>query len=500
MEVSTLSPLQDLYVKSCLTSPDPLSRLIVRFLQGELSADSAVLLEFDGFKPPSHRGALPFLEVMDRQLALWMVAFLDPSQASLADSLRSKTWEFENVVGAFKEFQLGAAYSQLVAYFSGRSACSGAPIVGKTGAAPIEASGFWKWADLPHQRYHSQLGTFWVWIAQLTGNKKLMSAALKLAEWHLNTLGHQFRPSLGLFTQEIDASFIDILTWNFLLYFSLGTLNSHARFLHVAERQLALMEELATREQVRIPVLAPLIEKWVLGHKKGPPSEGFVLDPLIHDEERALVGLRSESGHVVCTLSGGYTGLGTLLRGDLEVVTYGPQRSPYGDCASFGVLNFSSDAVVSWGQDAFSIEGTVKIPGEEMCAMSIPLPKNCGSSTLWADVKQEYREHALTIDLLLMGYEVPKNLAFVFYVKASQCLVHSSKVIHPRSLDRYEGVVRAVELVGEKGSLQLVPAQQKGTMEVIPLSGGSSFWGADFLIGFTLDPSQPNYSWKLCSR
>lgn len=503
MKVSTLSPLQSLYLKDSYGSSDPLAQYVAQYFSGNTLCCPVEFQELIESKSTANSSAIPYVDAIKNQITLWLLYSLDSNQQLLADYLRSKNTECEKLLGCAKEFQLGIAYQQLIAYFSGNQPPKGNPRQYKNGAAPLEASGYWKWAELPHQPYHSELGTLWGLLAFFTKNDRLMEAAFRLAHWQLNTLDCNFSPRVGLFTQETEASLPDILLWNYLLFLSLGTFKQDSKFLYVAQRQFEQLKDLANRMMIDLHPISPLIEKWVTINSSNTYPEQFELDRVILDPDTALVGLRQDQQVVICTMHGGYTGLGSLRSDDLEIVTYGPQHLPYGDCATFGILSpslgpiNSADLTISPTENAFSIKSYVKIAGKEVTLAPYPLFKNCGHSEVWADICQEYRNGCLSVDLLLMGYDLPDSLSFVFYVKAQQCIVDKEKTINPRSLDRYEGEVAAVELVGGQGSLKLISGQHEEVMEIIPLAGGRSFWGADFLIGFTLNKANPNYSWKI---
>ena len=65
-------------------------------------------------------------------------------------------------------------------------------------------------------------------------------------------------------------------------------------------------------------------------------------------------------------------------------------------------------------------------------------------------------------------------------------MVNQSHRMVPRSLDRYAGPPSLVAL--ECGVTLEMPEGAK-QMEIIPLAGDDSFWNADFLVTFRIEPS-----------
>lgn len=93
-----------------------------------------------------------------------------------------------------------------------------------------------------------------------------------------------------------------------------------------------------------------------------------------------------------------------------------------------------------------------------------------------------WQPRQLKMESLIEGVRPFTDLLFTFYIKAEACFVAGSQKLNRRSLDRYQGPAQSIEL----GGLTIALEEGFKEMEVIPLAGDESYWGADFLITLTL--------------
>ncbi len=104
------------------------------------------------------------------------------------------------------------------------------------------------------------------------------------------------------------------------------------------------------------------------------------------------------------------------------------------------------------------------------------------------------RESVISFALSFFGLESSLPLAFSFYVKADSACV-GSESLAKRCLKRYQGDSRSV-IFGKSFCLE---ANRVSRLHVIPLAGDESFWEADYLAAFELDPLEPRVSYSLRS-
>jgi hypothetical protein len=146
--------------------------------------------------------------------------------------------------------------------------------------------------------------------------------------------------------------------------------------------------------------------------------------------------------------------VGALKSGLIQIPAFGPHLAPLSNGNLFGI-----------GQ----------------------LPKNdgwfCASAAkeTWFKVDTTVPD---TISLQAIGVDPDKPTYFVFYVKADDCTIHE-RLFKPKSLNRFSG--ESTQSIFRQGTDRLaIQTDRNLTTELIPLSGGVSFWGATFMLCYKM--------------
>jgi hypothetical protein len=368
----------------------------------------------------------------------------------------------------------------------------------ESGAALIDLREYCPWLSLPFTPHHFEFGIYLCLLALITKRQDLQDVVLQLAHWQLNTLDAMAKPLAGLFVREQEGKSLQHLCLSYLLFRSAAILSEKTPFAAIAAAAMKSIEEHLKKEEEKLQPLWPLIEKWLEKYKTLSTAP-LSLPEQIYDPSTALVGYRSSSQHVICTLHGGHTGLGTLRLGDVEIVNYGPQYLPLGECQGFGIEgNALSDhgmrrSLIEWRRHSFSIKGCTRLVDQPSLS-PLEVAKFRG---IWLEVVQEFKKPHFYLKTNFLGLDGWDSVAFSFFVKASLCRTQSQQCLHPRTLERYEGEVQTVVFEGQDHVLELRSLSCKGTMQVIPLAGGNNFWGADFLVAYLLSPDQRQYQWHV---
>ncbi|MBA3815210.1 MAG: hypothetical protein H0X29_01560, partial [Parachlamydiaceae bacterium] len=207
-------------------------------------------------------------------------------------------------------------------------------------------------------------------------------------------------------------------------------------------------------------------------------------------------------GSVISTLTGGGSGMGCMHREDVQIVNFGPQHLPLGDCYGFGIesqQSHLSQAQISISESSkmYTIEGVARVTPRPKNSSQQASFRNGDHSGFWIEAKQSFQNEQLTIETIFRGLYDISTLAFAFFVKAQSCVIESLKVVNPRSFERYQGEVKNIILRGEKATLIIEAGQKKGELQVIPLGGGNNFWGADFLVAYIMNSQEYKYSWTI---
>jgi len=367
----------------------------------------------------------------------------------------------------------------------------------ESGAVPFETGGHWSWAKVPHPRYLAELGLLWAWLGKEMGDDTFLQAAWRLAKWQINTLDDAFQPFVGFFTREEDASLSHQLVNNYLLFHSVALFAGDENLEYVADRQREYLWKLKGEGRLVAAnswalVLAAYLEK--LPDFVEPEAIALRVD--IIDEQYSAVGKRSSSQSVVAMLNGGGTSMGAYHRGDVSLVSFGPQVLPLGDCSGYGIEGIGEKASISCNETGFAIGGRARMTGVSTKDSSGAWFRCGDHSGVWFDAKQQLFEDKLTVAIEWMSVEQLENLAFAFFVKAQRCQVAGGMHIRPQSLDRYQGEPCPVTFSGSH-DLTLETGQRFGQMQVVPLASDDSFWGADFLVAYHLESRCMSWHWDI---
>jgi len=349
------------------------------------------------------------------------------------------------------------------------------------GAAPFSIEGIYLEDEVPLIPQQLELATLWAFIGKLSGEGIWIEAALKTALWHANLVDHDFTPFIGLFTREGEADLPHILGWNRLLFLTVGELAGRPELIFLGKR--------IDKEEAALDDYGDSLENWrfSIGERvqegAGPLSSQFV------DATTATSIVRSDNISFASTLYGSGSGLGALSFGSLKIAAFGPQNLPFGDCSCFGIQNSPS---LQKRYPNFEIEecgGGLRSCGRVRIAYG---------SKYWMEIEKRFNESGLQIEATVYGIEPIDRIAFALFANAEACSVEGGgKTLLPKSLDNERGEARPLSLAGGKRSLTITPLKGCRTMEIFPLAGGGSFWGADFLIGFPFIPGTHKYGWQI---
>lgn len=367
----------------------------------------------------------------------------------------------------------------------------------ESGAALIDLHEYYPWLALPFTPQHFEFGIFLCMLALLTKRQDLQETVLRLAHWQLNTLDGNAQPLSGLFVREKDGRNLQHLCLSYLFFRGASILSEETPFGAIADAVIKKIQEDKDQKQNEMDPLWPLIEKWFEKYKT-ISNAPLNLSEHIYDPSTALVGYRSSFQHVICTLHGGHTGLGTLRQGDIEISSYGPQYLPLGDCQGFGIEgNALSDqgmrrSTIEWRRHSFCLKGCTRLV-DQPSSSSLETRKFRG---IWLEVSQEFKRPHFYLKTTFLGLDGWEGIAFSFFIKTARCKI-DSQYLHPLTLERYEGSGQTLTLEGQQTVLEMQAPFFKGKMQVIPLAGGDNFWGADFLVAYFLSSDQRHYQWHI---
>jgi hypothetical protein len=301
-----------------------------------------------------------------------------------------------------------------------------------SGAVPLLRKGFFPWGALPYPKQHAELGTL---LVQLEDGK-MQTIAHQMARFQEATLDHHKKPLYSLFQQEGAISRLSL-------------------------------EEANTKffEAIR---LTP------------SPTLQFV------DHALGMLVKRSETATLLCAGCGCKSGMGVYLSYDAGIVNFGPQMLPLGDCGGFGLAGSAQKVHLQDEADHFSLSYRCRLASPNMRKTGFCNLQDSGYSGLWIEAEIEGDINGISLRTHFAGFSPLNRVVFSFFGKGEACFIAGSHKLNPRSLDRYQGPAQPLTFVGKEGKIRIDALEGRGGMEVIPLAGDDSFWGADFLAAYTL--------------
>ncbi len=102
-------------------------------------------------------------------------------------------------------------------------------------------------------------------------------------------------------------------------------------------------------------------------------------------------------------------------------------------------------------KEAFSLSYKCRLASRSNRDTGLSGLKDSGYSALWIEVESRGSLTGLEIDTHLVGFKPFQRLLFHSLEKVKPVYVAGNHKLNPRSLDRYKGPTKMVELRGEKG-------------------------------------------------
>ncbi len=156
--------------------------------------------------------------------------------------------------------------------------------------------------------------------------------------------------------------------------------------------------------------------------------------------------------------------LGTFCFGDVEIKAFGPQALPLSDDLKF--FGIKAAPIDNWA-----------------CSAGLP--------EIWMEFTTHKTEEESKLSYRFVGLTPETSLGFVFYIKGPSCTI-GNETLKPKTLRRFHGEASAV-LIQHLN----IESSHPHKVEVVPLAGDDSFWGANFLVCFAIHPCIPQGAFLL---
>lgn len=343
------------------------------------------------------------------------------------------------------------------------------PVLYPSGGAVPDAKGFCTSYRIPCPRINAEMAALWAMIGFIKDDATYIDASIQLCRWHDKLLSREHLPVLEVWESEAFSS-DKILSSYALMYQSMRQLFRKEEWIKTEKKILS------THEFKDISSFCFIISYWIQLQKKGLfVSASFEEKKSKMDLFTGVISYQGESLEGLITMSGAHTSLGVLKKGDLKIVSMGPQSFPLSETGGFGINN-------PCRRGPFSI---LMQSEEKGCHLKGWICLSSGSAWLKCSVTMEKEKCLLEMQVDPSGTKT----AFVFYVKARSCMI-DDRIFRPASLERYIGMAKPLFFQSESCQIRILSSFFQ-SMYLIPLSGKDSFWGADFLVAYEAFPAEP---------
>jgi len=311
-----------------------------------------------------------------------------------------------------------------------------------SGTLPLFPKKFFPWDALPYPQQHAELGT---WLLQKEASH-FHELAYRMSSFQEATLDHNKKPIFPFFQQE-------------------GKGNRTA----LEKATLTFFE--------------------MLGQK---PKDHFQFS----EPTLGLFSKRSLETTLMCAGSGCKSGMGYYVHQNAGVVNFGPQLFPLGNSDGFGLAGRAQNLCFKETEGLFELFYSCRLAAPHTRATGLDFLEDSGYSGLWMEAEMKGNLENFSFKSHFEGTNPLGRLLFVFFGKGEACLVAHSIKLNPRSLDRYQGPPQQVAFLDKSVGVSIEALEGIAKMEIIPLAGDSNFWGADFLVGYTLNATDIQFALK----
>jgi hypothetical protein len=466
---------------------------------------------------------VPIFEKIPKDPFEWIETLRALYLVSIASTASSEYDHFKSLISEYllkvKHFrscpkmQLIEAYESLIKHELQISSAEITPHTQPSGAAIFEPDGHLSWGQVPMGRYHPELGVIWLYLGQTSNNPRLIKNAMQIGSWELAASQNDYSPFPGLFCNEADYDFAELIAWRSLLFSMLLNHTGDEKY----RAPLQQSELLLADQYIRDPLISYLQKKTPKPLEPDGQKPHYTPSALLCQKDLDLYGWRDPDLSLYFTTSGGGSGLGGFTYKSLEVITYAPHLYPLNEAHGFGINtmprnNGTFRSSVNTNERSISCHGicrlsdvTIQDERAELEDIVNTISWNrfrmASPQNTWLDVTQSLKGNLLEIDTLLLNFDKPPDLSFTFFVKAEAVKMDEIVAI-PNQLRHFVVEVSSLEILGENCSIRLfqhvdnIPLE-KYSVEVIPLGGNRAFWGADFLISFLYKNPKQRNRWTL---
>ncbi|HNA62256.1 MAG TPA: hypothetical protein PKW79_04190 [Rhabdochlamydiaceae bacterium] len=358
-----------------------------------------------------------------------------------------------------EELQLPQAYLSLLSHLLKLPTFPIRPQQFPNGATVLDGLGLIIGGQVPELAQIAELGSLWMILGVVLKNDALIYSGLKMAVWQFHTLDHQGIPHLSLWSKADSFTGKKLTAYNHLLFSLAYRLTKERAFAKVAQMQES------DRQSLPGKLLHFISEQY-------EPAIRLSYRPLLEEMTVGLLKFTTPVWSMACTLSGFNSGMFSYHKKRVAILNSGPQVQPLDDAKLFGIerscsLKTRRFSETTWEKTAhhFRFKGWTKVHA---------LPT-------WMETDYYFQAQKLNFSCFFQEGRPLDQLYLAFYCRGDKVTVGGKLTLERGRITKYQGKSSPLEILADDEVIYLEPGSET-EMEVIPLSGGDEFWGADFLI------------------
>lgn len=410
-----------------------------------------------------------------------------------------KIWQTLASLITYEHSRLERGYAELTAILLGIHSLESFEIDQyDNGMIPLMDASYHKLLNIPFIEWQAEFATLLILIGKLKNKPFLTKQGCKVASWlmqHLQQDGMPYKSLLA--SQKYSCYFSTILRLSILFYSASFAVVKGEEFAFLAQKYFEYLKADINKHSIESSLDAVLLLNWF---KQLYPGSTALSEPKItetlEDPSFALASIRRPDLTVLATLAGTNTAMGSLKCQDIEIVAFGPQVGDLDNEELFGIIGEAAESeTIRLDVDdrgRFSLKGVVGIPSNQE---GMNLLESWQYPVGWLDAKMTFENDTFKVSIKPLNIHHP--FYFVFYVSASQCLIKGEKKILYQSLEQFQGYATDVSFLSKSKIINLKLQQEDTLMKIIPLEGGASFWGANYLIAYQVSKKGHNYDWQM---
>lgn len=362
--------------------------------------------------------------------------------------------------------QLPKAYSTLIAHLLHLDPVSITPEQFPNGTALLDTLGWCHSREIPEPVEIAELGVLWMILGVRLKNEVLQRAGLKVAVWSAHLLDGYGRPHLSTWSRASSFKLSSLSLWHHALFTIAYRITGERAFSHIAQ---VAQEESWNPEAFPIKLL-------VLVPSTMTPSIPNPYHPFAEESTVGLMKFSTTEMSMIAQVSGWNSGLFSFHKKEVAIVNAGPQMGAFDDLSKFGITR-------TWG--------TKHRPFQEMTwektAYHCRLKgwTKLSAAPVWVELDARLQAGQAVVEMSFQEKTLQESLSFVLFLKCDKLILGGKHHLETGTLEMYDGKAIPLELQGP--SEKMVIAAENGiSMKVIPLAGGDHFWGAKFLVAFSV--------------